>query len=336
MSNSAFVLHDPHSTHIPSLTSDTESDTEESIESSSVVARSPQSLKPEPSPSTRNWSIDPTAQYLKEIGYYPLLSASEEIHYAKLVQQGDGSARHKMIESNLRLVVKIARRYLNRGLELLDLVEEGNLGLMHAVEKFDPDRGFRFSTYATWWIRQSIERGIMNQTRTIRLPVHVTKSLYAVIKAERSLSNGRRYDPSDAEIAKASGKTLEEVKELRECGRSTTSIDLPVSKDSDLPIAECLFAATTAEPESSFASSHLGECIQRWLHQLTPKQAEIIKRRFGLSGYDSDTLENVGVEVGLTRERVRQIQIESLQKLKYLIAREGLGAEIISSNEQLH
>lgn len=332
MSNTATVLPDPLSTHSSSPITDTE----ESASDSSAFSVSPHSLTADSMPSGRSRSVDPTAQYLKEIGFNPLLSAAEEIHFAKLAQQGNASARHKMIESNLRLVVKIARRYLNRGLELLDLVEEGNLGLMHAVEKFDPDRGFRFSTYATWWIRQSIERGIMNQTRTIRLPVHVTKSLYAVIKAERSLGKGRRHDPTDAEIAKASGKTVEEVKELRECGRSTTSIDVPVSRDSNLPIAECLFAATTAEPESSFELSHLGECIQRWLHQLTPKQSEIIQRRFGLGGYDSDTLENVGVEVGLTRERVRQIQIEALQKLKYLIAREGLGAEIISAKEQVH
>lgn len=287
-------------------------------------------------PKERAYSVDLTTQYLKEIGSNPLLTAEQEIAYGERVQRGDELARRKMIECNLRLVVKIARRYLNRGLELLDLVEEGNLGLMHAVEKFDPARGFRFSTYATWWIRQSIERGIMNQTRTIRLPVHITKSLYTVLKAERNLSQGRRQDPPADEIASVTGKDISEVKELLQYNKPTASVDVPASKELDLPLIECLQASVRQEPQEVCAENSLRISIDRWLQQLPDKHRAIIQRRFGLGGYDIDTLENVGVEVGLTRERVRQIQIEALKKLRSLIAKEGLLLSTLCVGDSIH
>ncbi|PCJ24781.1 MAG: RNA polymerase sigma factor RpoS [SAR86 cluster bacterium] len=276
-------------------------------------------------------SLDATRLYLKEIGHSPLLTAEQEVYYSRLVGKGDIASRQRMIESNLRLVVKIARRYLNRGLSLLDLIEEGNLGLIHAVGKFDPERGFRFSTYATWWIRQNIERGLMNQTRTIRLPVHVVKELNGYLRVKRELAQRTGKDVSESDIAALANSTVENVERLMRLNEKLTSSDAPVSIDSEKTIIDTIAADDHYGPGERFQSFELKKCLNTWLHQLSEKQREIILRRFGLNGFDADTLENVGKEIGLTRERVRQIQIEALKRLKLLIRREGLAADTIGS-----
>ncbi len=279
--------------------------------------------------STTDATSDATQLYLKEIGYTPLLSAEEEIYFARRALGGDEASRKRMIESNLRLVVKIARRYINRGLSLLDLVEEGNLGLIHAVEKFDPEKGFRFSTYATWWIRQNIERGLMNQTRTIRLPVHVVKELNVYLRAERELANKTEKDPTLEEIAALVEKPVDDVKKMMALNEKVTSADAPIASDSERSVVDTLSDETEKGPCGQFQSSELENCITGWMNELSDKQKEVLSRRFGLNGYDSDTLENVGVEIGLTRERVRQIQIEALKRLKIIMSREGVSSDIL-------
>ena len=274
-------------------------------------------------------ALDVTRLYLKEIGHTPLLSAEEEVYYARRALSGDSASRRRMIESNLRLVVKIARRYLNRGLCLLDLIEEGNLGLIHAVEKFDPEKGFRFSTYATWWIRQNIERGLMNQSRTIRLPVHIVKRLNGFLRAQRDYVRETGQEAGSREIAKSTGSSRLDVERLMILNESLSSIDAPAAADSETAVVDMLSAETKQNPRNHVQASEMRARIECWLLQLSEKQREIICRRFGLRGFDTDTLENVGVEVGLTRERVRQIQIEALQQLKILIRREGLNRELL-------
>tara|TARA_B110000914_G_C15420032_1_gene426095 strand:- start:137 stop:1051 length:915 start_codon:yes stop_codon:yes gene_type:complete len=274
-------------------------------------------------------ALDVTRLYLKEIGHTPLLSAEEEVYYARRALSGDSASRRRMIESNLRLVVKIARRYLNRGLCLLDLIEEGNLGLIHAVEKFDPEKGFRFSTYATWWIRQNIERGLMNQSRTIRLPVHIVKQLNGFLRAQRDYVRETGQEAGSREIAKSTGSSRLDVERLMILNESLSSIDAPAAADSETAVVDMLSAETKQNPRNHVQASEMRARIECWLLQLSEKQREIICRRFGLRGFDTDTLENVGVEVGLTRERVRQIQIEALQQLKILIRKEGLNRELL-------
>jgi RNA polymerase nonessential primary-like sigma factor len=278
---------------------------------------------------TSDTSPDVTRIYLKEIGQTPLLSAEEEVLYARQALKGDIASRRRMIESNLRLVVKIARRYLNRGLSLLDLIEEGNLGLIHAVEKFDPEKGFRFSTYATWWIRQNIERGLMNQARTIRLPVHVVKQLNTCLRAQRDYVRKTGQEAGSREIAQSTGGSRLDIERLMILNENLSSVDAPAATDSDTPVVEMLSAEAKQNPRHYIQTSEIQARIEAWLGQLSEKQREILCRRFGLRGFDIDTLENVGVEVGLTRERVRQIQIEALQQLQVLIRSEGLNLEIL-------
>jgi len=283
-----------------------------------------------PRSNTIEATVDATQLYLKEIGYTPLLSAEEEVYFARRALKGDEASRKRMIESNLRLVVKISRRYINRGLSLLDLIEEGNLGLIHAVEKFDPEKGFRFSTYATWWIRQNIERGLMNQTRTIRLPVHVVKELNTYLRAKRELSSKMAKEPSVEDIAALVEKPLKDVKRVMTLNERVTSADAPMATDSERPIVDSIADKQVQDPGELFKNTELKVCISGWLHELSEKQREVLSRRFGLNGYDSDTLENVGREIGLTRERVRQIQIESLKRLKIIMGREGIAREVLS------
>jgi RNA polymerase nonessential primary-like sigma factor len=276
-------------------------------------------------------SLDATQLYLNEIGYSPLLTADEEKYYSRLARKGCESSRQRMIESNLRLVVKISRRYINRGLTLLDLIEEGNLGLIRAVEKFDPERGFRFSTYATWWIRQTVERAIMNQTRTIRLPIHVVKELNVYLRAARELTQKLDHEPSAEEIADLLDKPASEVKRLLGLNERVTSMDTPVGQDSDRTIVDTVADARVCDPSQLLQDSDIKESIADWLDELSEKQREVVSRRFGLRGYESSTLEEVGREIGLTRERVRQIQVEALRRLRSIMESQGLSVESLFS-----
>ncbi len=271
--------------------------------------------------------MDATQIYLSEIGFSPLLSAEEEVHYAKLALKGDGAARKKMIESNLRLVVKISRRYLNRGLPLLDLIEEGNLGLMKSVEKFDPERGFRFSTYATWWIRQTIERAIMNQTRTIRLPIHVVKELNVYLRAARQLTQKLDHEPSAEEIAEMVDKPIEDVEKLLGLNDKVASVDTPIGYDESKSLLDTIADENSVNPAELLTDENLRNHIESLLDKLTENQQQVIARRFGLRGFEKATLEDVGKEIDLTRERVRQIQVEALKTLRGLLERVGLTQE---------
>lgn len=274
-------------------------------------------------------SLGATQLYLNEIGFSPLLTAEEEVYYARRLAKGDQDARRHMIESNLRLVVKISRRYINRGLPLLDLVEEGNLGLIRAVEKFDPERGFRFSTYATWWIRQTIERAIMNQTRTIRLPIHVVKELNIYLRAVRQLAQEMDHEPSMEEIAQKLDRSFEEIEHMQGLNERVTSVDAPASAEADKPLLETLTDPTERDPVTILSDENLKKNLESWMYELNDSQREVIARRYGLLGYDRSTLEEVGEMVGLTRERVRQIQVEALKALRKIMERHGFSHELL-------
>lgn len=271
-----------------------------------------------------NRVMDATQIYLSEIGFSPLLSAEEEVHYARLALKGDVAGRKRMIESNLRLVVKISRRYLNRGLPLLDLIEEGNLGLMKSVEKFDPDRGFRFSTYATWWIRQTIERAIMNQTRTIRLPIHVVKELNIYLRAAKKLTHLLDHEPSAEEIAELVDKPIEDVEKMLGLNDKVTSVDVPIGYDDNKLVVDTIPDENSIDPAVMLTDENMRAHIESLLDQLPDNQQEVIARRFGLRGHEKATLEDVGKEIDLTRERVRQIQVEALKNLRVLLEKIGL------------
>ena len=267
---------------------------------------------------------DSTRIYLSEIGYSPLLTSEEEVHFARLAQRGDSAARQRMIESNLRLVVKIARHYINRGLQLLDLIEEGNLGLIHAVEKFDPERGFRFSTYATWWIRQTIERALMNQTRTVRLPIHIVKRINAYVRASRSLAQRLDHEPSLEEVARLLHKSAAEVEQMMALHDREVSIDSGGTQDRSL--LDTLADESWSDPSEILQDAEISNFIDRWLQELNDKQREVVEFRFGLHGHPAATLEEVGDRIGVTRERVRQIQVEALRRLRVVMERSGTSA----------
>jgi RNA polymerase nonessential primary-like sigma factor len=280
---------------------------------------------------SKSCAVDATSLYLKEIGRSPLLSADEEVSFSIKLQQGDEAARHRMIESNLRLVVKIARCYLNRGLDFLDLIEEGNFGLMRAVEKFDPHRGFRFSTYATWWIRQTIERALMNQTRTIRLPVHVVKELNIYRRVSRKLAQKLDHTPTFQEIAFEVDKPADTVNRILELNDSVCSLDISVG-DNEKSFVDTIPDHKAHSPERVTGENNLMDKLKDCLEELPEKQREVVVRRFGLLNHQQETLDQVGREVGLTRERVRQIQIDALRRLNDMLKQNGLSSDIVFSD----
>lgn len=285
------------------------------------------------------FTADGIQHYLNDIGTRPLFTAEQELATAKLAARGDFAARQKMIEHNLRLVVSIAKRYLNRGVALLDLIEEGNLGLIHALEKFDPERGFRFSTYATWWIRQSVERAVINQARTVRLPVHVVRNLNQVLRARRHLELAARADQATrcgqaghgevttAQIAHLLGKSREEVEDVLTLGEHGISLDAPLDVDPSLSLGDVLADTGIEAPEGATHRHEITRMVDEWLKRLSDKHRLVIERRFGSHNYDIATLEDLAAELQLTRERVRQIQQEALQKLKRMLSQGGMGRD---------
>ncbi len=272
---------------------------------------------------------DVTQMYLRHIGSNPLLSAAQEHELALRVVAGDFAARQKMICCNLRLVVNIAKHYQHRGLPLLDLIEEGNLGMMHALEKFDPARGFRFSTYATWWIRQHIERALMEQSRTVRLPVHVVKAINVVLRARQFLSVDGSEKVSEAQIAQMVDLPVDEVRQLLRLNDRSLSLDAPMDSEGDLSMGDMLSDEGAVSPQEMLEQSEQMSLIAHWLSQLTSRQRWVMERRFGLNDQEVQTLDQLAVGLDLSRERVRQIQTEALQLLRKALYRQGIDREAL-------
>lgn len=276
-------------------------------------------------------STDTTQHYLNQIGARALLTVPEEVHFATLAKQGNFAARQKMIEHNLRLVVSIAKHYINRGVALLDLIEEGNLGLMRAIDKFEPARGFRFSTYATWWIRQSIERAIMNQARTVRLPVHMVRELNQILRAKYHLE-AQHHDGKDAtaeDIAHLVDRPIEDVQDILALSEHATSLDAPLDNDPQASLLDMLPGDAEDGPDSRAEQHEMTTLVHDWLKKLPDKQRVVIIRRFGLDNDDPATLEELAAEMSVTRERIRQIQQEALVKLKRALMARGVGKDAL-------
>ncbi len=285
--------------------------------------------------------LDSTQAYLRNIGTRPLLSPAEELRIATLAAAGNFEARQKMIEHNLRLVVSIAKHFLNRGVALPDLIEEGNLGLIHALTKFDPSRGFRFSTYATWWIRQSVERAVINQSRTVRLPVHVVRDLNQVLRARRHLERDARAwrageqgtgpepEVTHEAIGHLIGKSGAEVSDVLALSEHTASLDAPMDFDPSVSLGDTIADVDGETPESLTLGHEVEHLVHGWMERLSDRQRHVVERRFGLNGHDPSTLDDIAEELSLTRERVRQIQQEALLKLKRGLAIGGVGKDAL-------
>ena len=260
---------------------------------------------------------DPVRMYLKEIGRVPLLTAEEEVKYAKLMEEGDEEAKRRLAEANLRLVVSIAKRYVGRGMLFLDLIQEGNLGLIKAVEKFDYHKGYKFSTYATWWIRQAITRAIADQARTIRIPVHMVETINKLIRVQRQLIQELGRDPSPEEIAKEMDIPVERVREILKISQEPVSLETPIGEEEDSHLGDFIEDEEALAPAEAASFFLLREQLEDVLGTLTPREKKVLQLRFGLEDGRSRTLEEVGQEFGVTRERIRQIEAKALRKLRH-------------------
>lgn len=269
-------------------------------------------------------SLDTIKIYLREISQIPLLTAKEEIALAKKVSKNDARAREQMIEANLRLVVSIAKRYLNRGLPFLDLIEEGNIGLIKAVERFQYKKGFKFSTYASWWIRQAIERALVNQTRTIRLPIHVDEKINRFVRVLRDQVQVKGREPTVDEVAQVMDTTVEKVKEVMQVVRSTQSLDMPIGEKQENSLKDVIEDTSILSPMDIVEGIKRHQMISNWLDKLTENEKNVVILRFGLEDGDPKTLEKIGEEFGVTRERIRQIESSALKKLRYIITRDDM------------
>lgn len=277
--------------------------------------------------SPRREDISVIDLYLREIGFHALLTADEEKEFSRRLLRGDEAARQHMIESNLRLVVKIARGYIGRGVLLADLIEEGNLGLMQAVEKFDPERGCRFSTYATWWIRQAVERSTIKHGRTVRLPVHVARELYACLRAERNLRQSLGRTPNSSEVAAETRLSAERVEWLRNYRNHSVSVDAPFDDQLGITLVESLADEKGEDPSRDAGTRQLAGLINDWMVDLSEMQRKVIELRFGLNGAERLTLDGAARNLNITRERVRQLQISAMRKLKELMTTDGVSCE---------
>ena len=259
-------------------------------------------------------TTDALQLFLNEVGRYPLLTAEEEVALAKRIERGDRAAKDRMVNSNLRLVVSIAKKYQGHGLSLLDLIQEGIIGLIRAVEKFDWRRGYKFSTYATWWIRQAVQRGVANKARTIRIPVHIVEREQRIARAERELTARLEREPTNAEVAKAAKLSVKQVREVRDAARAVASLDKPVGDDGDTSFGD-LFSSEQAQPEEEVHLSLREEALRHAVAELPERERDVIQLRYGIDGADPKSLEEIGRSLGLTRERVRQIESQALERL---------------------
>ncbi|MBR6428014.1 MAG: RNA polymerase sigma factor RpoD [Clostridia bacterium] len=260
---------------------------------------------------------DPVRLYLKEIGSVPLLDSDRELYLAQRMAEGDEEARQELIKSNLRLVVSIAKRYVGKGMFFLDLIQEGNVGLIKAVEKFDFQKGYKLSTYATWWIRQAITRAIADQARTIRIPVHMVETIHKLSRKQRELLQEKGREPTDEELASAMGMSVDKVRDILKVAQNPISLEMPVGEEEDTHLGDFLEDDTTPAPSDAAAQKLLREQIDEVLHTLTPREEQVLKLRFGLTDGRARTLEEVGAEFDITRERIRQIEAKALRKLRH-------------------
>lgn len=294
------------------------------------------SLSNQPAKRSEAFDTDPTTLYIKHLANFPALEKEQEYELFVAYHNGDKHAYTKIVESNLRLVVKIAKRYVNRGMAILDLIEEGNLGLMHAIEKFEHDRGFRFSTYATWWIRQCIERAIMNQTRQIRLPVHVIKQLSGYLNVSKKMGRGLNEKVSTEDIASHFDHELGTVQKVMQYKLDALSLDEKVNQDSDISLSYSIADKNASDPMCIVGDESTKELLAEWLQKLEPLDYEIIVHRYGLAGHCPKTLEEVGEQLGVTRERVRQLQLRAISRLRRFLNFSGIDESemnMLSSND---
>lgn len=278
--------------------------------------------------STKPSTTDVEAYYIRDLSAIDILTAEQEFAMAKKAMQGDEPSRKSMIKHNLRLVVGVARRYRGRGVCFLDLVEEGNIGLIRAVDKFDPSRGFRFSTYATWWIRQSVERCIMNHARDVRLPIHVIKEVSQCLRTERNLASELGRPPRRSELADSMAMPLPELTALLDCHEASSDPVEAVPDPDAVVFPEGAADGSGQDPMLNCHTQHCGHVLERWLDQLSDVQQNVVAQRFGLDGTEGDTLENIGAKVGMTRERVRQLQIAAVKRLGAQASAEGCDASV--------